>query len=107
MLYNPVEGNTYAAARTLAAAYQMIKPGERARSHRHSPNALRLVLDAQPGTFTVVNGQEFPMISGDVLLTPGWCWHGHHNERDRTAYCLDVRSEDRHAGKETVRTCRF
>src|SRR6185437_8977825 len=47
ILFNPIAGNDYATTRTLLAAYQMILPGERARSHRHSPNALRLVVEAE------------------------------------------------------------
>jgi gentisate 1,2-dioxygenase len=43
-LVNPTEGNHYATLRTLVSAYQMILPGERARSHRHTPHARRLVL---------------------------------------------------------------
>src|SRR5262245_13890527 len=45
ILFNPAEGNTYGTVRTLVAAYQMIMPGEWARAHRHTPNALRLILD--------------------------------------------------------------
>jgi len=89
LMYNPVGDNDYATVRTLVTAYQMIKPGEYARGHRHSPNALRLVLDAEPGLFTVVNGVKLPMKAGDVLLTPGWCWHSHYNEGDHKAYWLD------------------
>jgi gentisate 1,2-dioxygenase len=89
ILINPLPGNEYATARTLVAAYQMIMPGERARSHRHSANALRLVLDAEPGTSTVVDGVELPMSVGDVLLTPNWRWHGHANNSGKAAYWLD------------------
>jgi len=90
ILINPLEGNGYATARTLVAAYQMIMPGERARSHRHTPNALRLVLDAEPGTYTIVNGAKLPMVPNDVVLTPNWCWHGHGNDSRTNAYWLDV-----------------
>ncbi len=90
LMFNPVGDNDYATLRTLVAAYQMIKPGEYARGHRHSPNALRLVLDAEPGLFTVVDGVKLPMRSGDVLLTPTWCWHSHYNEGRSKAYWIDV-----------------
>ena len=89
ILYNPVPGNTYATARTLIAAYQMVMPHEIARSHRHTPNALRLVIDAAPNTYTVVDGKKIPMSRGDVLLTPNWAWHGHSNESDERAYWID------------------
>jgi gentisate 1,2-dioxygenase len=89
ILANPLEGNTYATVRTLIAAYQMILPGEKARSHRHTPNALRLIVDAQPGTYTVVEGEKLPMLPGDVLLTPNWRWHGHGNDSSAAAYWID------------------
>jgi len=88
ILQNPHEG--YATSRTIVAAYQMIMPGEKARSHRHTPNALRLVIDADPGAFTIVNGERLSMMPGDVVLTPNWCWHGHGNDSRACAYWLDV-----------------
>ncbi|MBR0800428.1 cupin domain-containing protein [Bradyrhizobium jicamae] len=89
ILPNPVPGNTYATARTLVAAYQMVRPHETARSHRHTPNALRLVVDADPATYTIVQGKKIPMLPGDVLLTPNWLWHGHSNDSDSNAYWID------------------
>jgi len=89
ILFNPIPGNSYATARTLVAAYQMVLPGETARSHRHSPNALRLVMDTAPGAYTIVEGKKLPMMPGDVLLTPNWSWHGHSNESGAPAYWID------------------
>ncbi len=90
ILVNPIPGNIYPTVRTLVAAYQMVKAGETARSHRHSANALRIVLDTKPGTFTVVDGMKIPMEAGDVLLTPNWCWHAHANESSGDAYWMDI-----------------
>jgi len=70
-------------------AYQMIMPGEWARAHRHTPNALRLILDAEPGTYTQVDGVRIAMEPGDVLLTPNWSSHGHGNDSRACAYWLD------------------
>jgi gentisate 1,2-dioxygenase len=89
ILFNPIKGNTYGTTRTLLAAYQMILPGEKARSHRHTPNALRLVVDAEPGAYTIVDGDKIPMVPGDVLLTPNWRWHGHGNESNAPGYWID------------------
>jgi gentisate 1,2-dioxygenase len=89
ILANPIEGNSYATAATTVVAYQMIMPGEQARSHRHTPNALRLVLDAENGAYTIVDGVRLPMLPGDVLLTPNWSWHGHGNDSGAPAYWLD------------------
>jgi gentisate 1,2-dioxygenase len=89
ILFNPAEGNTSGTVRTLVAAYQMIMPGEWARVHRHTPNALRLILDAEPGTYTEVDGTNIAMAPGDVLLTPNWSTHGHGNHSKACAYWLD------------------
>jgi gentisate 1,2-dioxygenase len=67
----------------------MILPGEKARSHRHTPNALRLILDADEGAYTIVDGVKLLMRPGDVLLTPNWSWHGHGNESHAAAYWID------------------
>ena len=89
LLFNPVGDNDYDTVRTFVAAYQMIKPGEYARAHWHTPNAMRLILDAEPGCYTVVDGVQLPMRSGDFLITPGGCWHSHFNEGQANAYWID------------------
>ena len=90
IMVNPIEGNLYATTRNLVAAYQCVKGGgETARTHRHTPAALRLVLEAKPGTYTVVNGAQIDMLPGDVVLTPSWSWHGHVNQSDRTSFWID------------------
>jgi gentisate 1,2-dioxygenase len=90
IMANPMPGNDYATVRTLVGAYQMVKAGESARSHRHTPNAMRVVLEAAPDTFTIVDGKKIPMLPGDVLLTPNWHYHGHTNESTQDAYWIDV-----------------
>jgi len=85
---NPVEGNLYPTVRTLVAAYQLMKPGEVAKSHRHTPNALRLILSGH-GTYTTVEGARVSMNPGDVMLTPNWMWHAHDTSGGETCYWLD------------------
>jgi gentisate 1,2-dioxygenase len=89
ILTNVKAGSAYGTSATLVSAYQMIMPGEHARSHRHMPNALRLVVDAEPGTYTVVDGVRLGMMPGDVVLTPNWCWHGHGNDSKSNGYWID------------------
>ncbi|HEX3938844.1 MAG TPA: cupin domain-containing protein [Xanthobacteraceae bacterium] len=89
ILSNPASGESYGTVRTLVSAYQMILPGEWARAHRHTPNALRLIVDAEPGVYTDVNGVKLAMEPGDVLLTPNWSSHGHGNDSRASAYWLD------------------
>lgn len=86
---NPVEGNLYSTVRTLVAAYQSIKPGEKAEAHRHTPNALRIILEGH-GTYTVVNGTRVEMRPGDVLLTPSWAWHSHEAVGPDDCFWVDV-----------------
>src|SRR5262249_4645389 len=50
---------------TIASPYQMGRGGERARPHRHTAAALRLVVEAKPGTYTVVDGARIDMAPGD------------------------------------------
>lgn len=89
IMANPIEGNDYPTVTTMVGAYQMVLPGETAPSHRHSPNAMRVVVEAGDQTFTIVDGVKVPMASGDVLLTPAGYWHGHSNESDQEAYWID------------------
>ena len=92
LLFNDAGDNDWATSRTLVCAYQMILPGEFAPSHRHTGNALRVIVEGE-GTYSIVDGERTPMETGDVVLTPGGCWHGHGHDGDVPAYwldCLDV-----------------
>jgi gentisate 1,2-dioxygenase len=66
----------------------MILPGEVAPSHRHSAHALRVILDAKQ-SYSFENGEETPMETGDIVLTPGGHWHGHGHDGSEPAYWLD------------------
>jgi len=88
IMRNPIPDNGFATTRTLVSAYQMIMPGEHAPSHRHSSHALRVIIDAK-GTYSTVNGEKTPMETGDVVLTPGWCWHGHGHDGEEPGYWFD------------------
>lgn len=89
ILANKRGGQNYPTLRTHVLAYQMIMPGERARTHRHTPHAGRVILEADEGAYTVVNGARLAMHPGDVVLTPSLSWHGHGHEGERPAYWID------------------
>jgi gentisate 1,2-dioxygenase len=75
---------------TLRGGIQLLLPGERAYTHRHSANAFRFVLEApDEGAYTVVDGVKIPMRPGDLVLTPNWTWHDHHNDSDAHAIWYD------------------
>ena len=63
-------------------------PHETAPEHRHSQNAFRFVVEGE-GVWTVVNGDPVAMRRGDFLLTPGWNFHGHHNDTDQPMAWID------------------
>lgn len=89
IMANPIPGNDYATVRTLVGAYQMIKGHESARSHRHTPNAMRIVLEGAPNMYTIVDGKKIPMLAGDILLTPNGSYHGHLSETEQEGYWID------------------
>jgi gentisate 1,2-dioxygenase len=87
-LANPgLPGRAYVSP-TLWAAIQYLGPRETAPEHRHSQNAFRFVVEGE-GVWTVVNGDPVRMSRGDLLLTPGWHFHGHHNESDQPMAWID------------------
>ena len=78
-----------ATLRNLAAAIQILLPGETARPHRHSMNALRFVLQGDGGV-TIVNGKHCAMSERDMILTPAWTWHEHVHRGTEPLIWLDV-----------------
>jgi gentisate 1,2-dioxygenase len=78
-----------ATAGVLNATLQMLLPGERARPHRHSMNALRFVLEGNGGE-TIVDGKHCAMTPGDLIITPAWCWHEHVSSGTAPTIWLDV-----------------
>jgi gentisate 1,2-dioxygenase len=76
------------ATDTLWAAVQLVLPGEVAPPHRHTPAALRFIVEGHDG-YTVVDGDRLPMEVGDLTLTPNWTWHEHGNAGDAPMLWLD------------------
>jgi gentisate 1,2-dioxygenase len=92
VMRNPFLGNNFETLRTIVLAYQTMLGGETAKSHRHSSHAMRVILEAEQA-YSIVNGEKTPMDTGDIVLTPGWHWHGHGVEGSKQAFwidCLDV-----------------
>lgn len=51
---------------------RLLLPGEWAPSHRHTPNAVRMIVEGE-GAYTTVDGEKCPMSRGDLILTPPAC----------------------------------
>lgn len=84
----PINGARLGATATIYTAAQLILPGETARAHRHSPAALRFVIEGR-GAYTSVEGEKIFMEPGDLILTPSGLWHDHGNEGSEPVMWLD------------------
>ena len=80
--------STKSTSHTLQVTFSIVNPGEVARAHRHNMAAIRFVVQGK-GAFTVVDGEKFYMDEGDLILTPNWTWHDHHNESEDPIIWLD------------------
>lgn len=87
-LANPGLGGQPYTSSTLWAAIQYLGPRESAPAHRHTPSAIRFVMQGR-GVWTTVNGDSCEMRPGDLILTPNWAWHDHHNEGDEPMVWFD------------------
>ena len=87
-LFNPGLNGQWATTNTLIAAVQVLLPGEIARAHRHSPAAIRFIIEGG-GAYTAVEGERVIMYPGDFVLTPSWLWHDHGNETKETIVWMD------------------
>jgi len=89
-LANPGLGleNTQATP-SIFIGLQLILPRETAPNHRHSPSAVRMVVEGSGG-FTVVEGEKCPMEKGDLILTPSGLWHEHGHEGTGPVIWLDA-----------------
>lgn len=77
------------ATSTIYLGMQLLKPGETAPAHVHTPSAVRVMVEGR-GAVTVVGSEKLPMEEGDLVLTPGGEWHDHAHEGDGPVIWLDV-----------------
>ena len=90
VLANPGHGlEKMQASAAIYLGMQLLLPGEWAPSHRHTPNAVRMVVEGE-GAWTTVDGEKCPMRRGDLILTPTGLWHEHGHDGDQPVVWLDV-----------------
>ena len=90
VLANPGHGlEKMQASAAMYLGMQLLMPGEWAPSHRHTPNAVRMVVEGE-GAYTTVEGEKCPMARGDLILTPTGLWHEHGHDGDKPVVWLDV-----------------
>ena len=90
VLANPGHGlEKMQASAAIYLGMQLLLPGEWAPSHRHTPNAVRMVVEGE-GAWTTVDGEKCPMQRGDLILTPTGLWHEHGHDGAAPVVWLDV-----------------
>ena len=90
VLANPGHGlEKMQASSTIYLGMQLLLPGEWAPAHRHTPNAVRMIVEGE-GAYTTVEGEKCLMSRGDLILTPTGLWHEHGHDGDQPVIWLDV-----------------
>ncbi|RDW82757.1 hypothetical protein BP6252_03869 [Coleophoma cylindrospora] len=88
LMINPGPRQSPFTLDTLLAAHQLILPGEQAICHRHTPFAVRFLIEGDQG-YTAISGKKMYMVPGDLIITPMWNWHDHGNEGKANVIWLD------------------
>jgi len=74
-------------------SYQMINPGEKIPSHRHTPAQMRFIVQGT-GAYTTSEGEQMFMEPGDLLVQPNWTWHGTTNPGDEPVFWVDIQDRN-------------
>ena len=93
--------NTRTVTHVLWAMFGMVPAGDTQAPHRHQSVALDLIIDCQPGCYTLVgtelnadgtirNPERIDWQTGGAFITPPGHWHSHVNESGSTAYLLPI-----------------
>lgn len=100
LLANTEEEQTLTITHTLWAMFGILPPNQEQLPHRHQSVALDLILDAQPGCYTLLgahveHGKIIDPIrvdwqAGGAFVTPPGMWHAHFNESGDPAHLIPV-----------------
>lgn len=93
--------STRTVTHVLWAMYGMVPAGATQAPHRHQSVALDLIIDCDPGCYTLVgtdldaegrirNPQRIDWQAGGVFVTPPGYWHAHVNASGRVANLLPI-----------------
>jgi gentisate 1,2-dioxygenase len=90
VLANPGHGLTnMQATPSIYMGLQLILKNETAPNHRHTPNAVRIIVEGE-GASTIVDGEPCIMERGDLILTPSGKWHEHRHDGENPIIWLDI-----------------
>jgi len=98
---------TRTVSHTLWAMQGVLPAGSMQSPHRHQSVALDLILDCDPGCYTLVGSscdsegrirdpQRIDWKSGGAFITPPGLWHAHGNESGRAARLLPIQDAGLH-----------
>ena len=74
--------------RTIGCAIQMLRPGEKTKTHRHTSST---IYHAFRGSgCTIVNDQRLEWSEGDCFTVPLWSWHRHEAESGEEAVIFSL-----------------
>jgi gentisate 1,2-dioxygenase len=90
LMLNPGITGKRGTTNNLLMGVQLVKPGEVAWAQRHSIAALRFAIEGSQNLYSVVDGERLALEPNDLVLTPSWTWHDHHNESDQRGLWIDV-----------------
>lgn len=107
LLNNADQPRTLTATHVLWAMVGLLPVDAVQRPHRHQSVALDLILDCQPGCYTLVGPRladdgsivdpvRVDWESGGAFVTPPGWWHAHHNESGAEAHLLPVQDAGLH-----------
>jgi gentisate 1,2-dioxygenase len=113
LLGNARNDQTLTATHTLWAMLGVLPAGQVQRPHRHQSIALDLIVQCDPGCYTLVGPEIRPDGSiadpirvdwetGGVFVTPPGLWHSHHNESGTPAHLLPVQDAGLHTYLRTL-----
>ncbi len=113
ILGNPNFQQTMTITHVLWAMYGLTEPNTRQLPHRHQSVALDLIIDAQPGCYTLVgtelnadgtihNSTRVDWKSGSAFVTPPGYWHEHRNESGARAYLTPIQDAGLHTYLRTL-----
>jgi gentisate 1,2-dioxygenase len=101
LLANAEEEQTLTITHVLWAMFGVLPPDQEQRPHRHQSVALDLILDTQPGCYTllgtrldesgeIVNPTRVDWQAGGAFVTPPGMWHAHYNESGAPAHLIPI-----------------
>lgn len=101
LLANSQHDQTLTITHVLWAMFGVLPPDQQQRPHRHQSVALDLILDAEPGCYTLVGTRlderaeivdpiRVDWEAGGAFVTPPGLWHAHFNTSGAPAHLIPI-----------------